>query len=152
MCFNLNLSLIWCIPLLRKKSPVLFLNINNSNNNDNNNNNNNNLIAQQTIEGKAMPTDCWPHVHLFAELNDYPASLGVMCFQHIESLCSFSFIDRNNCYISVSSYQNSSRCWVSTDSIQWKKMVENSSPIGNQTGAEKTIVEYNLEGINNVGI
>ena len=32
----------------------------------NKNNNNNNPVAQQPIKGQYLPTNCLPHVHLFA--------------------------------------------------------------------------------------
>ena len=28
---------------------------------------NNNLVTQQLIKGRGLPTDCWPHFHLYAD-------------------------------------------------------------------------------------
>ena len=50
-------------------------------------NNHHHLMAQQ-------PTDCWPHVHLSAEVKDYATRLGVACSQYIESPALFASLIR----------------------------------------------------------
>ena len=70
-----------------------------------------------------MPTDCWPHVHLYAEMTHNPASLGVTWGRHIPQPFSLTM------------YWH----WSHT-------LVQNSSPTGEQISAElhSTNSKHNL--------
>ena len=59
-------------------------------------------LTLQPSKDQGLPTDCWLHVHLSAELNDRSFSLGVICAQHVESpIVYVSVIGSNYRYKSV---------------------------------------------------
>ena len=53
------------------------------------------MIMKLSNSRSNSPLRAYQTTHPKTDVNDYPASLRVMYFQHVESLSHFNFLDRN---------------------------------------------------------
>ena len=83
------------------------------------------------------------------EVNDHPASLRVTCGQYVESPTRVWF-SRPGLSVQISSYPNSSWCWVSTDPIYLPSGIERTphpvaarlKPRGYRAGTSDSIYSH----------
>ena len=71
-------------------------------------------MGQQSADDQREPTNCWPHVHLFADrCEDYPVN-------YVSPQSSLAFYTGLPLQISI--YTNSSIFWFDNDPILWPKI------------------------------
>ena len=76
-------------------------------------------LGSKPIEGQGLPIDCWPYFHLFADNVKTSSSQfksNMWAAQKVPNSC---WPSRQKILLHISSYPNSSQCWVVTSLLWW---------------------------------